>query len=293
MAESKQSFRTANLPIPQSRQPAIPVMIELADISTPCEQAVVARVGAIVPGVVTVATDAQFHVVPIVNEDGTCAGTIRVEALAKLAAEGTPLTADHATDTNDLLPHLISVTSLVKTLAEREVVIHAADPEDEDFPPDWFGLISVADLNRPIFRAHVYQMLVILETSLGQLIMDDFSDDWGAIRLLSEHNQARVKEFYDEERAEGVDLSPITTVTLSDLFHIATESKRVWKLMGFDNAESLGPVAHQINGLRNTIMHPVRPLIVNKNDLNDLASGLVAVEKLSETITKRIGASTG
>ena len=177
--------------------------------------------------------------------------------------------------------------------ADDDRVGHGADPDAGDYQENWFGIVSTADLNRPIFRAHIYQMLVILETSLGQLIMNEFGDDWGAIRLLSEGTQARIKDFYDEERAEGVDLSPITNATLSDLFHIATESNNVWKLMEFDNPNELRPIAYRVNGLRNTIMHPVRPLIVNERELKDLVSAVDEVEKMTDRLMKRIGLATG
>ncbi|MCA9834844.1 MAG: hypothetical protein KC435_12910 [Thermomicrobiales bacterium] len=276
-----------------TRAPSVPVMIELADISTPREQAIVARIGKIDHAVIDAAIEARFQAVPVLDSDDRCLGMIDVPHLAQLAAKGEVLTPEHADGGCVRLPHLVPVTSLVSALAESGVILHTSDPHDESFPPDWFGIVSVADLNRPIFRAHVYQMMVILETSLGQLIMDEFGDDWGAIRLLSEGNQKRVREFWEEERDEGVDLSPITTVTLSDLFHIAAESNRVWNLMGFAGPAESRTVAYQINDLRNVIMHPVRPLIVNRKDLMDLDAGLRAVESLTTVLLKRIGMVTG
>lgn len=272
-----------------TRTASTPVMIELTRISTPREQAIVARIGKIDHGVIDAATSARFQAVPVLDANDECLGMIEVSRLAQLAASGEALTPAHANGGCVRLPYLVPVTSLVSALAESGVILHAADPEDEDYPPNWFGIVSVADLNRPIFRAHVYQMMVILETSLGQLIMDEFGDDWGAIRLLSEGNQKRVREFWEEEREEGVDLSPITTVTLSDLFHIAAESNWVWSLMGFAGPAELRTVAYQINDLRNVVMHPVRPLIVNRKDLMDLDAGLRAVESLTAELLKRIG----
>lgn len=269
-----------------------PMMINLATISTPREKALVARPGTIDPELIASATEARIRSLPLVADDGSCFGTITLQELAQLTANRVPLAADHATSPCARLPYLVPIGTLVRSLLDPGIVIHSPDPND-DLPASWFGIVSPADLNKPIFRAHVYMMLVALETSLGHLIMDEFGDDWGAIRLLSENTQRRVKEFWDEERAEGVDLSPITTVTLSDLFHIAIESNRVWSLMGFDSPAILRPIAQQINDLRNRIMHPVRPLIVNQRELRELADGIHGIETLTHALEKRIGVLSG
>ncbi len=277
------------MPHAPTKQPTIPVMIDLTTISTPREHAVVATNGPVDLEVIAQATEANIRTLPIIDGDGPCGGAISVAKLAELAASKTALTPEHATTECEHFPHLVPVATLLRALADHGIVVHSGDPEHVT-EPTWFGIVTTADLNKPIFRAHVYQMLVILETSLGQLIMDEFGDDWGAIRLLSEHTQGRIREFYEEEKAEGIELSPVTNATLSDLFFIATESHRVWNLMGFDAPAELRPIAHRINDLRNVIMHPVRPLIVNQQEMRDLVIAITDIESLTNAISKRIGA---
>ena len=281
------------MPHTVTRPPKLPVMIDLTTVSTPKQAAITISPGKIDPTLVEQGREARVRSLPIVGNNSECLGAISIDKLAELAESNTPLAADHATIPCNILPHEVPVSTLLRQLRDQGVILHAADPDAGDYQEDWFGIVSTADLNRPIFRAHIYRMLVILETSLGQLIMDEFGDDWGAIRLLSDSTQARIKDFYDEERAEGVDLSPITNATLSDLFHIATESNNVWRLMDFDDPNDLRPVAHRVNGLRNTIMHPVRPLIVNENELKEVFEAVDDVEMLTDRLMKRIGVATG
>lgn len=276
-----------------TRQPSLPVMIDLTTISTPRQVAIVVHVGKIDLAVVVEATEARVRSLPLLDSAGNCLGTISVARLAELAASKTELTPEHATIRCNIVPHLIPVLDLLRLLAEHGMIMHSADPDADDYQADWFGIVTTADLNRPIFRAHIYQMLVILETSLGHLIMDEFGDDWGAIRLLSDHTQRRIRDFYDEERAEGIDLSPVTNATLSDLFHIATESNRVWSLMGFDSPQHLREVGHRISDIRNRIMHPVRPLIVNERELTEIVAGVEDIEPLTTTLMKLIGVAAG
>lgn len=281
------------MPHTVTRPPKLPVMIDLTTISTPKESAITVKLGTIEPALVEQATAARVRALPIVDETDVCLGAIAVEKLTELAASNTELKPQHATIACNILPHIVPVSALLKQLHDEGVILHGPDPDDDALTNGWFGIVSTADLNRPIFRAHIYRMLVILETSLGQLIMDEFGDDWGAIRLLSDGTQRRIKEFYDEERAEGVDLSPVTNATLSDLFHIATESNNVWRLMEFDHPNELRPIAHIINDLRNTIMHPVRPLIVSEKEVEELVVAVNHIEILTDRLMKRIGVATG
>lgn len=281
------------MPHTATRPPKLPVMIDLTNISTPRQKAITISPGEIDPALVQKGKEARVRSLPIVGDTSECLGAISVNKLAELAESNTPLTADHATIPCNILPHEVPVSTLLRQLHDQGVILHAADPDADDYDAAWFGIVSTADLNRPIFRAHVYRMLVILETSLGQLIMDEFGDDWGAIRLLSDGTQARIKDFYEEERAAGIDLSPVTNATLSDLFHITTESNNVWKLLDFDSPNQLKPIAHSINGLRNTIMHPVRPLIVSEQELKDLVEAVDNVEMITNRLMKRIGVATG
>lgn len=281
------------MPHTVTRPPKLPVMIDLTTVSTPKQRAITVSPGKIDAALVEQAQEARVRSLPIVGDNSECLGAISVKRLAELEASNTKLTADHATVPCNILPHLMPVSALLRRLRDEGVILHGADPDADDYQENWFGIVSTADLNRPIFRAHIYRMLVILETSLGQLIMDEFGDDWGAIRLLSDSTQKRIKEFYDEERAEGVDLSPVTNATLSDLFHIATESNNVWRLLEFDDPNQLRPIARGINDLRNTIMHPVRPLIVSWEELKDIVDAVNDVEMLTDRMMKRIGIATG
>lgn len=272
-----------------TKPPQLPVMVDLATMSTPRESAIIARTGEIQPGIIEEAMEAGIRAIPIVDDTDHCNGTITVQKLAKLVADRKPLSTDDATSPCDRFPHLVPVAALIQALADHGIVLHAPDPDDDELDESWFGIITTADINRPIFRAHIYRLIAILEGWLGQLIMDEFGDDWGAIRLLSNGTQKRIREFYEEEKAEGVELSPVTNATLSDLFHIATESNNVWSLMGYDSPEQLKPVAHAINELRNHVMHPVRPLVVNDAELQELLGAVHLADDLTTRLAKRIG----
>jgi len=242
------------------------VVIQLSTISTPVEQLLSIRPGPVDPGIIHRAEDKGWTRIPVLTDDGDLAGLIPVKKLRMLIKSGEQI--DPATAVIDVpeLPGTVPVLDLLTAIRDHHAVIHRA-AEGEDRPDRWFALITPADLNRPLFRAAVYTIIALLETSFGELLMEEFDDDWKAIRLLSEGTEKRVREYWKEQKDEGLDLSPVVQLTLSDMFFIARESRKVWGLLGIGSPEQLADVAHSINEIRNRIMHPIQPLIPRERDV--------------------------
>lgn len=242
------------------------VTIQLSTISTPAERLLSIKPGPVDPAILEQADKKGWTRIPVLTDDGDLAGLIPARKLRGLIDAGEPIDPVKATIGVPELPGSVPVLTLLDHLVESHAVIHRAGP-DEDRPNSWFALITTADLNRPLFRASLYTIIALLETGLGELIMEEFDDDWGAIRLLSDSTEARVREFHREQKEEGLDLSPVVQLTLSDMFHIAKESRNVWRLLGADSPDALGDVAHEINDIRNRVMHPIQPLVPRERDV--------------------------
>lgn len=259
------------------------VTIQLSTISTPAEQLLSVQPGPVKQDVLARAEERGWHRIPVLTDDGDLAGLVPAKKLRALLGSGEPIDAAKAELTVPELPGKVRVPVLLEAIRDHHAVIHRADP-DEDRPDQWFALITPVDLNRPMFRASVYTIIALLETSFGELLSEEFDDDWSAIRLLGAGTEERVREYWEEQKDDGLDLSPIARITLSDMFHIAAESRNVWRLLGYDSPKALRPIGHDINDIRNRIMHPIRPLVPHERDV---ALVLEAVEHMI-AITKEI-----
>ena len=122
--------------------------------------------------------------------------------------------------------------------------------------------------------------------------MEEFDDDWSAIHLLSDGTQARVREFQREQKEDGIDLSPVVQLTLSDMFHIARTSRNVWRLLGASSPDALGDIAHEINDIRNRVMHPIQPLVPRERDVVLVRDAVRQMVHLTDEIRK-VSNSTG
>ena len=129
------------------------------------------------------------------------------------------------------------------------------------------GLFTRADLNRHPFRAEIYFALAHLESELAQLIRRSFDDPWDWLDLLSEEKQARIIGYWEISKRRGVDHGPVGAAMLTELLQIATKSDRLRKLLGFESKKLFKSATGRIPDLRNQIMHPVRPLIVDESSV--------------------------
>ncbi len=269
------------------RIPTTPaITVRLSTISTPAEHLLSIKPGPVDPTIIERAEDRGWTRIPVLTDDGDLAGLIPARKLRKLIETGEPIDPAKAEITVPEMPGHVTILELLDALRDSHAVIHRADPED-DRPDNWFALITSADLNRPLFRAAVYTVIAMLETSLGELIMEEFDDDWGAIRLLSDSTEARVRDFWREQKDEGLDLSPVVQLTLSDMFHIARESRNVWRMIGFDSPDALAPVARDINDVRNRVMHPIQPLIPRERDvafIRDAVARMIDITKVIQQV---------
>lgn len=261
------------------------VTIQLSTISTPAERLLSIKPGPVDPSILERAEAKGWTRIPVLTDDGDLAGLIPARKLSQLIDAGEHIDPAKATIDVPELPGSVPVLTLLDHLAESHAVIHRAGP-DEDRPENWFARITTADLNRPLFRASLYTIIALLETGLGELIMEEFDDDWGAIRLLSDGTQARVREFQREQKEDGIDLSPVVQLTLSDMFHIARTSRNVWRLLGSGSPDALGDVAHEINDIRNRVMHPIQPLVPRERDVVLVRDAVRQMVHLTDEIRK-------
>lgn len=259
------------------------VTIQLSTISTPAERLLSIKPGPVDPSILERANAMGWTRIPVLTDDGDLAGLIPARKLQQLIDANEPIDPAKATIDVPELPGTVPVLRLLDDLATAHAVIHRAGP-DEDRPDSWFALITTADLNRPLFRASIYTIIALLETGLGELIMEEFDDDWGAIRLLSDNTEKRVRDFWREQKDEGLDLSPVVQLTLSDMFHIAKESRNVWRMLGAASPNALGDLARDINDIRNRVMHPIQPLIPHERDLALVRDAVAQMIRLTKEI---------
>lgn len=79
-----------------------------------------------------------------------------------------------------------------------------------------------------------------------------------------------------------VDISLVTGCTLIDMINIVAKSADLRLILGFSSRSEYKNATGSFCDLRNQIMHPVRPLILDQDDIRKLQSTLGVILRLSE-----------
>ena len=127
------------------------------------------------------------------------------------------------------------------------------------------GFVHRSDFNKQAVRTYFYLWISALEMGLAELILRQIPDhdDW--IPLLRKASKKTMDDRLDFAKKNGVELSAIEYVDLSDLVDIVRKSnstgKELWKALKYESKSKWKDAAGSVVDLRNYIMHPVRTLI--------------------------------
>lgn len=208
--------------------------------------------------------------------DRTSIGLMPLARLHELAAAGMPLTEDDdglITSNVNGEPDLEEVLDAVEMHGMSSVCIGTL-AGDAGFG----GFITISDLNKHPFRSALYPLFAELESELATLASLHFSDPWTWIEKLDKDKQARLIGYWELSKRQGVDVGPLAATTLSELSKIIGNAEPLRTKLGFPSRGKWDDFFGGLVDLRNSVMHPVRPLFTSKEDLH----------KVHEQVTKSL-----
>lgn len=144
------------------------------------------------------------------------------------------------------------------------------------------GLLTISDLNRHPLRAELYSLMSHAEVELATLVEKAFPDAWTWIRSLNEGHQVGILGYWELSRRRGVDVGPVAATTLSQLIQVVSRSKNLLARLGFQSRNEFDLPTGSIPELRNVVIHPVRPLILEHGDVSRVRETVLAVRDLAE-----------
>lgn len=255
--------------------------VELSRVSTPIEECVIAPVGDVDPDLVRLLERRDFDQCPV-GRPGSIIGIVGTTHLRDLMAEGRPLTADDPEISFPKVEVVSPLQEVLRTLTENAAAIVVFDTGEWDGDPhEYLGLVTISDLNRHGFRSVVYTLLADLEAALARLLDHVVEDPWEWIRLLPEERQAVVLGHWELAKRRGVDIGPIAATTLTDLLVVAANSERLRGLLRYPSKAQAVKVTGAIPNFRNSVMHPVRPMVLGTSGIETLQSLLDRVIDLT------------
>lgn len=149
----------------------------------------------------------------------------------------------------------------------------------------WVGLLTIADLNRQQVRLPLYVLMSELEIGLGRMIERVYREPWDWIRRLNEESQVRALGYWQLAKRRRVDVSPLEVMTLSQLLRIVAVSKELLRWLGYRSRSEFDDQVGGVPELRNLVMHPVRPLVLSTQEVDDLLTRIRVLRDLQTRIS--------
>jgi hypothetical protein len=217
-------------------------------------------------------------------------GLADTDYLKALHTAGTPLGENdpHVRDEEKILRVGTSgnIYQLLDRLRKQRaiIVIQESDSTEYGLAEFILGLFTISDLNRHAIRAILYRLLSDAEARLAYLIEKEFDDPWEWLSLLPEEHQVRVLGYWELSKRRLVDIGPVEALTLTQLLTIVAKFERLRERLGFKKRKELDGEIGRVPEFRNRIMHPVRPLILDMEDVNRAYAVARFLEKVRDSL---------
>jgi hypothetical protein len=278
-----------------------PYSVDLSLLGQDLHECIIAKIGPLDQGLIDALIASECHQAPVEtpNMDGIGWRLVSTEQLAVLAAQGKPLeeSEDNFISVDALemditpfdpdasllltLPELFSALSqspalliyscYSMTCANAEESIHegleAIPPDEEGNHFNVYGLITIADVNKPIVRKIIYDIFLDIEVHLSELLIKLFQDPGDWIHLLDEESKIRALGYWQLSRSRGYSSNPVACLTLTELLGVTSRVASVLSLLGYNSRSSFINLTGALPKVRNSIMHPVRPLVQSHDDM--------------------------
>ena len=116
-------------------------------------------------------------------------------------------------------------------------------------------------------------------------------DPWDWIKLLGEEHQVRVLGYWDLTKRRNMDIGPCSAATLTNLLTIVGKTPVIREALGFTSRKSFDKYAGKVPEVRNSVMHPVRPMLLSNGDTKRIYEVLRFLEHIRNAIADRASAA--
>jgi hypothetical protein len=256
-----------------STQPSQTLVFSLQAISTPLQSCRCLRVGKLAPDAIIALQAGDFDQAPVLDDDGNVLGVIETVNAERLAEQGAPLSLDSDLIVRTRMSSNCTIDALLGALAEAQSVLVESENGE-------LGLVTVSDLNRHRFRTYLYFAFAELEALLARLIDVTYDNPWEWLVDLREDIQARLVGYWEISKRRGVDIGPQAAATLTELLMAVATSDRIRSRLGYRSRKSFDKLAGSLPEYRNRVMHPIRPLVLDREEVAKVKEALTSVETL-------------
>ena len=204
-------------------------------------------------------------------------GVVSVRHLQYLLESGLPLLSDDPKVQTTLVDGSIDLEHLLETIARENPVLVTDNC-------DVVGLLTIADLNKHALRSVLYSRFASFEIELAGLISRLCPNHLEWIDKLGEDSQVKILGHWAQSQRKNVDVGPIVACTLTELLKVMQSTKKLRDVFGFKSQKVAEDESASLPSLRNSVMHPVKPLVTKSEDVERMLRSLRRIQRLAEAL---------
>ena len=219
-----------------------------------------------------------FDIAPIVNKNGKFEKYYYLEENKELTVKNI--------EEDDKLYYLTHVSDAIwKMNNNKRKHFFLSNSKNEN---DVVGLLSLSNFNCREFYVYLFSLISYIEKELANLVE---SDDQEAFKVLaSKANNEDLKkqlnlivERYKKDKTNDAENNYKEYLYLNHLLWLIS-SENKFKLLGYKNESDFIKQTGKIKNIRNNVAHPVKSLVNNLNDLENLQIGLSKIYDLKNRL---------
>jgi len=266
--------------------------VDLQEILVPLEKCLKITVGPVSYKIVTEMRERHFDFLPVFLSDkphATLIGLVSHDRLETLLKEKKELSQDDDEIMKDVdIPLRTSLDYVLELLAEKptRLVTYEGEAEGQTICCI-YGIVNKSDLDKPAVRKIIYEILTKLEIALANYIASQNIEPFKLIQSLNEDSQARILGYWELSKRKNVDTGPLTGAMLSELLRIVARDKSLYSELDFKSRNEFEKNIGYLPDIRNQIMHPVRPLILDEQSCLRLQEALKKAIFITEKIQRK------
>jgi hypothetical protein len=261
--------------------------VHMDEICVPLTDCVRVVPGLVPDEVIDILTQRSLDQAPVCEmQTGICYGLVTTEYLRQLRCTCLPLKKDDPAI--QVTEYRVGTHTTISDVIHRlrtypvTLVIQESDTMGYGNGERLIGLLTVSDLNKQAIRNVLYRMISETEAAAATLVQRTFADPWKWIALLNEEHQVRVVGFWELAKRRDVDVGPIAAVTLTNLLTIIAKSAELRSVLGYSSKSGFEKQVGRIPDFRNRTMHPVRPLVLRGEDLEQILNATLFLRDLRD-----------
>lgn len=224
----------------------------------------------------------KFDVVPIVNNNGFLNTYFTLNKADNTKLQKNNIEAD---DRIYYLTHIRDALWIMKKVKKTHFFL--SNSHDED---DIVGLLSLSNFNCKEFYVYLFSFISYIEREFAALIESDRTKGFAILEKLCQTNGLKsqlrtIKNRYEKDEKNENENDYKEYLYLHHLIWLVKEEQQ-YEQLNYRNSKEFELGTEILMDLRNNIAHPVKSLVIDFTDLDNLETGIDKLYEFKERLDR-------